>query len=69
MVNEESFNAIVISKSDFSDNYELSKTELEFIWKIAPRKLVDFLMQDYDLCMNSFVDYALEKYAEQYKDD
>ena len=66
---DETFNAIVISKSDFSDNYELSKTELEFVWKYAPRKLTDFLMQDYDLCMDSYVDYALEKYAEQYKDD
>ena len=64
MVNEESFNAIVVSKEDFSGNFDLSKDELNYVWEFAKSgKLEDLLMQDFDLCMNACVDIALENYA------
>ena len=63
-MNDNTFNAVVMSKSDFKDSFpELSKKELDKVWTYAVRKMPDYFFQDYDLIMNAVKDDALRNYS------
>ncbi len=64
----ETFNALVMTKIDFALTEKMTKPELDFIWELAKDKFSDFIMQDYDLVMNSFIEYGLSLYREKYHD-
>tara|TARA_R110000751_G_scaffold86595_2_gene172308 strand:- start:162 stop:368 length:207 start_codon:yes stop_codon:yes gene_type:complete len=54
---------IITYQEDFEniDEYKkLDKKDKDYIWKYAKDKLVDILMQDYDLCLESCVQCALD---------
>ena len=60
-MSDESFNAVVVSKEDFSQNWDLTDEELKLVWLIAKKKMPDMLMQDLDIIMQEVVDRAIEE--------
>tara|TARA_R110002096_G_scaffold105315_1_gene231791 strand:+ start:272 stop:472 length:201 start_codon:yes stop_codon:yes gene_type:complete len=55
------FNAVVMTFSDFSEQYpDLTREELEKVWIYAERKMNDYFMQDYDIIMDAIVEGALK---------
>jgi len=58
---DESFNAVVVSKEDFSQNWDLTDEELKLVWQIAKKKMPDMLMQDLEIIMEHVVERALEE--------
>lgn len=59
--NDSTFNAVVVSKEDFTHNWDLSDKEFEKVWLIAQHKMPDMLMQDLDEIMQYIVDRAIEE--------
>ena len=60
-MSDEAFNAVVVSKEDFSQNWDLTDEELKLVWLIAKKKIPDMLMQDLDIIMQEVVDRAIEE--------
>jgi hypothetical protein len=51
------FNAVVVTLSDFSESYpDLTREELEKVWLHAQRKMPNYFMQDYQQIMDIIVD-------------
>jgi hypothetical protein len=60
---------LITNKEDFDniDEYmALSDKDKAYVWQYAKRKLIDYLMQDYELCLEACVEGALSlrKYEE-----
>lgn len=56
----ETFNAVVVSKDDFRDNWDLTDEEFNLVWLIAQKKMPDLLMDNLDNIMQYCVDSAIE---------
>ena len=53
---------LITNKEDFEniDEYmALSDKDKAYVWQYAKRRLIDILMQDYDLCLKSCVECAI----------
>jgi hypothetical protein len=57
---------LITNKEDFEniDEYmTLSDKDKEYVWQYARDRLIDILMQDYDLCLEACVEGALSMKA------
>jgi len=61
---DSTFNAVVVSQEDFSQNWDLTDDELKLVWLIAKNKMPDMLMQELELIMQEVVDRALRDLAQ-----
>ena len=55
---------LITVREDFEniDEYNsLTQKQKDFVWVYAKRKFIDYLMQDYDLCLESCVSDALDR--------
>ena len=59
---------LITVREDFEniDEYNvLNQEQMDYVWMYAKRKLNDYLMQDYDLCLESCVRDALNRMDEE----
>jgi hypothetical protein len=61
ILDDSTFNAVVVSKEDFRFNWELTDKEFEKVWLIAQRKMPDMLMQDLEIIMQEIVDLGIKE--------
>ena len=63
---------LITNKEDFEniDEYmTLSDKDKEYVWQYARDRLIDILMQDYDLCLEACVEGALSMKAWRIKNN
>jgi hypothetical protein len=59
---------LITVREDFEniDEYNsLNQEQKDYVWQYAQRKFNDYLMQDYDLCMESCVSDALNRMEDE----
>jgi hypothetical protein len=59
---------LITVREDFEniDEYNtLNQKQKDFVWMYAKRKFNDYLMQDYDLCLESCIRDALDRMNEE----
>ena len=59
---------LITVREDFEniDEYNaLNQEQMDYVWMYAKRKLTDYFMQDYDLCLESCVRDALNRMDEE----
>ncbi len=72
LFSNDEFGVIIASKEDFTVNDDYNKandSQKAYIWEYARRKMSDMIMQDFWDALDVCVDFGLEYYKEEQKNE
>jgi len=61
---KETFDGIIVTRTDLEnfDKYnKMNQAEKDYVWQYAKHYLPDILLQDYEICIESCIDSAINR--------